>query len=365
MVLEAFDIYTYRLPLNRPLVFRGRSFSEREGLLIRLRSGPCIGWGEIAPLPGFSSEDLEAAMSAAKRLRFALRGHTAPDHLEELSGEFDRWLAGYRLPASVRCGFEAAVLHLMSARRDMSIAQLLSDRPLPRVRVNGLITEGTNTLADELTRVLNAHYRTVKVKVGRESIETDIHTVRTIASQLEAETSLRLDANRAWEFDKACRFAEGIADVAIEYIEEPLADSRRLAELARRTKLPLALDESIQELPPEKLTSFEGLTAVILRPTVIGGYETTMRYARRAISLGLTPVLSSAVESAVGIAGLLNLASALTPKDVAIGLDTLTWFDRQPASTQLRITDGWLTVESAMSTLATVDYMILHEVGND
>lgn len=362
MDIERFHIYAYRLPLNRPLVFGGTSHSQREGLLVRLTSGDCFGWGEIAPLPGFSTEDIAAATDAVQRLRFSLRGQSVPDNLEELSGGFDRWIGKQALPPSVRFGFECAVLTMIAGSRGLSLAGLLSDHPHGYAAVNGLITADDDQLSEELARIRDEQYRTVKIKVGSASIEQDIVRVRMVAAGLGGQVALRLDANRAWEFDDAIRFADGISGVPIVYVEEPLADPSRLPELSARTSLPIALDESMCSLDPETLTSFDGLAAVILKPTLLGGVERAMRFARRAIGLGLTPVVSSAVESTVGSAALVHLAAALTSESIPIGLDTLRWFDRQPVGFPLRIRDARLQIEDATAAMTSVELNQLREV---
>ncbi|MDX9857681.1 MAG: o-succinylbenzoate synthase [candidate division Zixibacteria bacterium] len=362
MDIESFDIYTYRLSLNRPLVFRGQSYHEREGILIRLGCGGDSGWGEIAPLPGFSVENREAAVAATRSLRRTLRGYTVPDCVEELSGGFDRWLGAFDLPPSVRTGVENAVLCLLAAQRGEAVANLLTSAPRPSVAVNGLIAGGFENIDNEIVRVREGRYPAVKVKVGRQSISEDVATVHHAFSRLGGSVTIRLDANRAWEFVDAVRFANDINGIPLEYLEEPLADPTRLSDFARITGVPVALDESVVGLAPEQLPVFAGLSAVILRPTVLGGLEKAMRFARRALNAGVTPVVSSAVESAVGVAGLVNLAAAMTKDDVAAGLDTISWFDHQPSQTPLRMINGRISVDTAMAVLRSVDAARLQEV---
>ena len=131
MKIAEFDIFRYRLALKRPLVLRGQTLEIREGLLISVADEHGhTGWGEIAPLPGFNQESLQAALKAAGDLRFAVKNTTIPDHLEELSGGFANWLGPHKLPSSVQCGVESALLNLIAHSRDLTVARLISDSPL-------------------------------------------------------------------------------------------------------------------------------------------------------------------------------------------------------------------------------------------
>ncbi|MEE8575794.1 MAG: o-succinylbenzoate synthase [candidate division Zixibacteria bacterium] len=339
MKITHFDIFRYKLRLKQPLTVRGITHEDREGLLIRLEGSndprKHTGWGEIAPLPVVSEESLEDALHAVVRLKSAVTGLAIPDHLEELSGQFEHWLGESDLPPSVRCGFEFAVLSLIAKSLNKSVACLLSDSCRHSVFVNGLIIQSGNDLSEQVAQLPNSDYQAVKIKVSGMSPDQAINFIRQIHKTLPNTTSLRLDANQCWSFDDACKFAQGIAPDSIEYIEEPLDDSSRLAELARFTGLPVALDESLLGTKPESLTAFDGLKAIVIHPMLSGGPELTMRFARRAHQLNIKPIIASSFESVVGIAALINLAAATNLDDTPVGLDTLSMFRSQPIKGQI------------------------------
>jgi O-succinylbenzoate synthase len=123
--------------------------------------------------------------------------------------------------------------------------------------------------------------------------------------------------------DEAVAFAEGIAEVPIAYIEEPLRDPAQLSMLASQTGLPIALDESLVGMPVAALQVHDYVSAIVLKPTVLGGLIHTLRMARMAQSLGITPVLSAAFETGIGLRTLVALAACLG--DTPVGLDTYRW----------------------------------------
>ena len=145
--------------------------------------------------------------------------------------------------------------------------------------------------------------------------------VGDITRETEGLCQLRLDPNRSWAFEETLRIAESLRDFPIEYFEEPLADSQRLPELIALSACPIALDETLREISPADLALFQGAAALVLKPTLMGGFEHCREFAREGERLGMTSVVSAAYESGVGIHALGRFAASL-PRISAAGLDT-------------------------------------------
>ncbi len=319
----SFDLYRYRLPLTAPLKLKNATLQHREGLLLRLAGDDgCEGWGETAPLPGFSEEDLDGVAPRLRELAASVLGHEATDDWVDPEGRFSRELDRLDPTPSVRFGLELALWNLYAASTGKTLPELVTPQPRATVPVNGLLSGSSGEVLGEARRMRDAGYETVKLKVGGRSVEEDIGLVRALGTALGDGVSLRLDANRAWELEQATEFVRGVAGVRFEYVEEPLADPARLPDLVRRFGLPVALDESLGGIEPEALDGHRYVRAVVLKPTLLGGISRTLRIARRALSLGMTPVVSSAYESGVGAAALVALAAGIGDRTVPAGLDT-------------------------------------------
>ena len=104
MNLAGFDLYRYSLPLRRPLTLKGVTLQRREGLLLRLSGDDgSEGWGETAPLPGFSEESLDEATVQARRLGGSMIGREVTDLWIDQGGMFGRELErGAPAPSRVR-----------------------------------------------------------------------------------------------------------------------------------------------------------------------------------------------------------------------------------------------------------------------
>jgi len=312
------QFYHYGLPLTEPLSVGTRTLTDRRGLLLCVTDeAGRTGWGEAAPLPGFSSETLDEVTAQARQLRAPLSGLHVPD------ADLDAVLhavptADDRLP-SVQFAVESAVVEVLGARRETSAAQVLGGTA-DTVALNALITAADTDFDAAAKRVRRAGYRAVKLKVGRTDVETDVQRVRQLHAALGNHVGLRLDANRKWDWEEAVAFAEALDTIPIAYIEEPLRAPDRLPDFVAQTRLPVALDETTREQAPEDLPADLSVRAVVLKPTLLGGIEKTRRWAGWARRRNAEPVMSASYESGVGLRMLVALAAAYS--DVPAGLST-------------------------------------------
>lgn len=319
------DFYRYELPLTTPLHLGGDRVERRGGLLVRLTTTDgAVGWGDAAPLPGFSTETLTEVETHAR----SVGERWSDEHLPRSGGSFDQKVRTLtedeHWPASLRFAMETAVVALLASACGRSISAVLG-APRATVELNALIPDLLDGGEQRAARLREAGYRAIKVKVGRGSLPEEAEAVQTIARALGEEVALRLDANRAWSMDTAVEFAEAIRGVNVDYVEEPLVDPERIGDFGSQTWLPVALDETTREVGPDVLRELP-VSAVVLKPTLLGGLRKTREWIRAAREHDVTPVLSAAYESGVGLRMLVALAATAT--DVPAGLST---YDRLAA----------------------------------
>ncbi len=354
-------LFRYSLPLARPLILKSRPVSARHGFVVRLAdSDDHVGWGEIAPLPGFSAETLDEACKSAICALRALGSRDLPDVQNLLASGIGPHLNTV-LPPSVACGIESAVMNLWARRTAVELRHLIDHSAPDSAPVNGLLSGRDEEVLALARQMLADGYATLKLKVGSEAVGTEIAKVKSLRSIMPPHTRLRLDANRAWDIDTAVQFCKGIDGVDIEYIEEPLADSRDLDRFYHKTGLPYALDETLVSMQTDNITKADGLVALILKPTLLGGLSPALRLAKRARELGLVPVISSAFESSLGLLTLANLACTVAPT-VACGLDTASWFADDLLAEPLRPIEGRLRLVNYSIDRTTIRTELLTEI---
>jgi O-succinylbenzoate synthase len=131
---------------------------------------------------------------------------------------------------------------------------------------------------------------------------------------------VRIDANGAWSVDQARYAISKLARFDLEYVEQPCATVEELAEMRRRVEVPIAADESIRLADdPYRVAALDAADIAVLKVQPLGGVQACLTIAER---IGLPVVVSSAVETSIGLAAGLALAAALPELPYACGLAT-------------------------------------------
>ena len=273
-----------------PLVTRFRGTDVREAMLLR---GP-NGWTEFSPFPEY--DDAEAAT----------------------------WLAG-----AIDFGWGApSALHRDSIPVNATVPAVAADA------VEGVLERFPGV-------------RTAKVKVAErgQTLQDDVARVRATRAFLGPMGRIRVDANGAWNVDEAERAAHALAPFDLEYLEQPCATVPELAELRSRLhdwQLPIAADESVRKADDPLLVAREGAADIlVLKAQPLGGVTAALRIAAEA---GLPVVVSSALETSIGISMGAHLAAALPELEFDCGLATVALLEHDVAVEPLRPVDGAIEV---------------------
>jgi O-succinylbenzoate synthase len=273
----------YRVPLRT----RFRGLDERDGVLVR---GPA-GWGEFSPFWDYDVDESRRWWAAAEE------------------AAVDGW------PPPVRD----------SVPVNVTVPAVGPERAHAIVSASGC--------------------RTAKVKVAEpgQSAAEDLARVEAVRDALGPAGKVRVDANAAWDVDTAAaRVAELDRAAGLEYVEQPCATLDELAALRRRIDVRIAVDEGVRRsADPLAVDLREAADVVVLKVQPLGGVRAALRVAE---AHGLPCVVSSALESSVGIAAGVALAAALPELPFACGLATVALFTDDVTSTPLLPVDGALPV---------------------
>lgn len=210
--------------------------------------------------------------------------------------------------------------------------------------------------------------RTAKVKVAEpgQQLADDLARVEAVRDALGPDGLVRVDANGAWDVDAAVRAIAALDRAAggLEYVEQPVASVEDLARVRRRVDVPVAADESIRRAAdPYRVRDLEAADVAVLKVQPLGGVRACLRIAE---DIGLPVVVSSAIESSVGIAAGVALAAALPELHHACGLATVQMLTDDVATASLLPVDGLLPVgavdvdEAALARLAAADDRAAH-----
>lgn len=248
-------------PIWIPFRHSMNGVAGREGLLLE---GPA-GWGEISPLAGYPCEAGRAWEGA----------------------------------------WEAAQEGWPTPQRDV-------------VPVNAMIPAVAPEQAGRLALAARqAGYGCVKIKVGRGD---DIGRVKAVRESMGPRCLLRLDANGNWDLETATTRIATLSRFDLELVEQPVASLGDLARLRRRVDVALAADESVRSVDDaHRLARLEAADAVVVKAQPLGGVRRALEVVEAA---GVPGVVSSMLETSVGLATGLALAACLPELRYACGLGT-------------------------------------------
>lgn len=326
--ITAIALYQYAIDLMPLLPVAGQRINTRHGLLLSINTATSQAYTEIAPLSGtdingapltgFSHESLTQTIDYLRH------------HLPALIGQS---LDALTLLADT-CPLPAAALGL--SLNQAKLTGLLATRPsliAPPFRPVPLIYSpaGQPVSAKDIHHQL-AQYasndpalccQAVKIKVGKLPPEDEIALIYRVLS-VNPTLKIRLDANRAWTLTQAIDFCAALPLDAIDYIEEPCQNPQDNPALYQSLGIHYALDESLND-PNYHFSVTPGLTALVIKPMLCGSLNRLANLVQQAHEQGVRCILSSALETSLGISDIRMLAALLTPEE-APGLDTLNAF---------------------------------------
>jgi O-succinylbenzoate synthase len=188
--------------------------------------------------------------------------------------------------------------------------------------------------------------RTAKVKVGEpgQSLADEQARLEAVRDALGPHGRIRIDVNGLWSVDEAVARIPVLDRAAggLEYVEQPVMDVEDLAVVRRRVDVPIAADESIRRAEdPYRVRDLEAADVAVLKVQPLGGVRACLRIAE---DIGLPVVVSSALETSVGIAAGLALAAALPELPLACGLATVQLLTDDVVTHPLLPVDGALPV---------------------
>lgn len=358
------DLQAYRLAFRRPFVTAFGTLHHRSGWILRIQDAEGnSGFGEAAPLPGFGGgdpaqveRDLQHLLAFAQTLSEA---PPTPHFLDQLlrTPEFTT------LAPSALAALDLALADLAARRAGLPLARWLRPQSTSTsVPVNATIGgQSPADTADAAQRALAAGYRSIKLKLCGDD-DLDLLRIAAVHAILAGETAparesqpdrakegkegrwdrarstaqeeprsprglLRLDANASWPLPRALRLLGRLAPYAlssplggrIEYIEQPTpitgdpeADVAALLAITTASPIPIAADEILLDpRAAEMVLEQRAAALLILKPALLGGPSATMDLAQHARAAGLSSIVTTALDAAVGRQGALHLAAAL------------------------------------------------------
>lgn len=286
----------YQRSFKRPLKTARGEWTIREGFILRVEEDGRVGFGEVAPLPEFGSETVDAAGA----------------FLEELVLE-----PMLQVPKGLPCvcfGLSAALVDVPAAAKDYPVSALLP---------------ADSAVHEIAAQKIESGYCSLKWKIGVESLKVELEHAAQLFRSLPAGVTLRLDANASLASEELKGWVEFLSEhrEQLDYLEQPLAvgEEARMAECMSDTGIPIALDESLNGTKGVQWLEADAWPGpLVIKAPLMGDIS---ELCERLRPLTEQVVISSVFETGIGLSNALSLADALPGLSRPVGFDTLNAFE--------------------------------------
>ena len=319
------------------------------------QQGRC-GWGECAPLPALSIDDVPnyAALLSHFCERLTERLNKGNEPLSLTNSEYEM----LRPYPSMLFGIETMLLHY--ERNSWTLFDTPFARGEEGILINGLIWMGKyDDMLRQIDEKMRKGFRCVKLKIGAIDFEQELSLLRHIRKAYTSEEiTLRVDANGAFTPEEALGKLERLSLLDLHSIEQPIRANQceQMARLCQKTPLPIALDEELIgnftiEAKQQLLRNIHP-QYIILKPSLHGGMQGTAEWIAVAKSLDIGWWITSALETNIGLNAIAQLCATFGTT-IPQGLGTGQLFtDNIPLPLEIRKDTLWYNTKQATPSVS-------------
>lgn len=337
----------YRIPFCQPFATSQGKEAVRHGFLLRLVTDEgLVGLGEVAPIPGSSRRVRVDAATLLETLSQRLQGNSLEAVDDALGGVEQLHPAAV---ASVRCGLDTAVCDVLSQAAGLPVAQWLHGKASEDVPVNATVAlPDSESAAEAAARAKARGFLCVKLKVGlAKGVEPERERVAAVRNAIGDRLKLRLDANGAWDVERAVTTLRALEPYGLEYVEQPVPSGNihMMRKVREGIGTPIAADEDVASAEAaEHLLSAAAAEVLVIKPMVVGGLTTARRIIEAAQSRGTACVITTTIDTGIGVAAALHLAATLPEPVLACGLATADLLTNDLLASPLAVRGGRMAV---------------------
>jgi L-alanine-DL-glutamate epimerase-like enolase superfamily enzyme len=264
------------------------TFTELDALIAKVEGDDgAVGWGEVTIVPGYTHETVESGLA------FCLAN--APRLLGKTSTEAKRQLIPHVQTEPHAASALITALEMLERHPFLITTETRRIDVLAPVR--GL---EASKIPEEVGNLLHKGHRTLKVKVGFQSVSEDLARLRLIASAASGAAKLRVDANQGFSQSEGIRFAQELDPTAVELFEQPCDkhDWEANAAVAAISNVPVMLDESVYNFADiQRAAGIEGVGFVKIEMEKFGGVEMATIGLEMIRAGGMIPVAGNGAAS--------------------------------------------------------------------
>lgn len=329
MNIASIEIARLTIPFVRPLKVSIGEMTGAENIVVKIKTeSGLVGWGEASPCPYITGDSPETNYKTSQQLAALIKGKDALA-LERRMDDIDGFIVG---EPSIRSAFDMALYDIAAKAAGLPLYQFLGGekREIRTDLTIGQLESVDETLA-HARDILDAGFDAIKMKVGRPGLE-DVAHVRGVRELAGPDIAIKVDSNQGWDLPSAIANIKAMADLNLQYSEQPLPhwDYDGLAELRRNVDLPICADESVfTDKDALKLIKQGAADYLNIKLGKAGGIRTGLKINAIAEAAGMKCMIGCFGESRLGLSAAAHLALA-RPNITFLDLDSAYAFEEDP-----------------------------------
>lgn len=313
MNIQQIETFKAAIPLKKAFKTALRTVTVAETIIVKITCDHgIVGWGEAPPTHVITGDTLASIHYAINDVfKPALTGMSILDR-EPLFEKINSVIVGN---TSAKAAIDMALYDCIAQQANMSLSQFLGGY---QEKIETDYTVSVNSpeeMADDAEGYVKDGFSVLKVKVGKDEINTDIERIQAIRERVGPDVTIRLDANQGWDPKEAVRSIQKMEDLGlnIEFIEQPVKayDLKGLKYVTDHTQIPIMADESVFSARDARAVLEMGAADLInIKLMKSGGIHEAQNIAKLANVYGVTCMVGSMIESKIGITAAAHFAAS-------------------------------------------------------
>ena len=329
MIIKRVDIFVLNVPKKYPSKVAIGLTYHAKNIVIKLKTNEGLyGWGEASPCCYITGDSQATNLATAAQLAELVQGKQALA-LEARMAEINGFTVG---EPSIRSAFDMALYDLAAKAADMPLYQFLGGEPRAlRTDLTIGLQDSVEQTVSRAQQILDAGFDAIKLKVGRPGL-ADVAHVAAVRQLAGPGIAIKIDSNQGWDYPTAVANIRAMAELNLQYSEQPLAvwDIDNLVRLRNRVDLPICADESVfNDKDALRLVKAGAADYLNIKLGKAGGIHTGLKINAIAEAAGCRCMIGCFSESRLALSAAAHLAMA-RPNICFLDLDSAFHFAQDP-----------------------------------
>ncbi|BAC14921.1 muconate cycloisomerase [Oceanobacillus iheyensis HTE831] len=313
MKITSVETFIGSVPLHTPFKTALRTVTVAESIIVKITSEDgYVGWGEAPPTHVITGESLASIEYA---IHHVIKPFLIGNSLSTYERIFEQLQACMIGNTSAKAAVDMAIYDLLAQYAKLPLYQYLGGY---HSEIETDYTVSVNTV-EEMVRDANQYklngFSILKVKVGKDQIETDMERIKAIRQSVGNEVRIRLDANQGWNPKEAVKVIQKMEDLQlnIELVEQPVIakDLEGLKFVTDRTETPIMADEAVFSIhDARQVLENKAADLINIKLMKSGGIHQARKIATLAQSYGIECMVGSMIETKLGISAAAHFAAS-------------------------------------------------------